>query len=191
MEPIAFRLSGEQKHLETSHDSDVFIVKNTTLFPNPTQFATPGLVVIQDLSPLESRTSREDTLRAAQWNSIITDRAHELGVLNISHDPSSSKSAVKALVVENKVVTLPDGKLAIVSPFIPGPRLDEIMQSQPTNRNILECWLIELELLLRNTANSEIIHLDPRNVKYLKFDEQTFLVVTDIQSRIGEGVIEL
>ena len=200
-----------ENRIDGSQDSTVYLVDGETyLALNPTPFAQPGKLVVQHLAPLLNRFTRAEVDTAIGWYIYRTNQFNRLGIRRINvPDFGHVGFCVESIYSDNW-----DDVPVMISPYVPGPQLEQIltMGSSPLNltdlpepevakiNDIVAQRGMSLGYQMRHgmelisdtlRAASEIVHLDQTNIKF-RWDLERdipMLVITDIQKQIGQDVI--
>lgn len=205
----------ENLHLvASSHDSKVYrvsILGDHEADSVSSKYSEPGLLAVQDMSPMLTRHTLEEVRRALRYYSRISVELAQIGEQTLDVPGGMS---IRYLVVPKTTVSLNDDLIGLKSEFILGPRLDELLDSeQSLLKSISELSAEEIEQINRLPLNnfqfksqlyhaifeleyrlrqkSEIISIDQANIKvrYNLEADQITLIITDIQTYIGQGVI--
>lgn len=190
--------------LDISGDSVVILVDSDGTFGN-VPYADRRKLVVQVLSPLVERFGLEAAFTAARRNNYWHDRLALRGVRK-----DSVSGSIDWWVVPNSLCCISSRMPALISPYIPGPRLDQIcsnlelpsyQQISPEEQRYLDrttrdqCMMAELEhnlweVGMKLRQQTGIVHLDPVNAK-LRYDigrGKYVFIITDIENQIGRGL---
>lgn len=187
--------------IDSSHDTFVYRVDGIQLF-EPTLYAKPNTVAVQVCTPLELLHGKVQALAKIRDYVQVTYKLSSFGVFQC-FEPMLG--VISFTVIENKEMQV-NGSASIVSPYIPGPTVEEIMQpkftieelSKKEKKRLFDFGIhsVSRKFQLQQAVQligfqlheaSAKVHLDQLNCK-LRWDfenDRPIILVTDIQNRIG------